>query len=86
MDRKIMCDNSMSVESRLIYAVLACYADKSRECFPSVDTLIHDTGLCKTTFYKHMKTLIERNIVIKTPRLKGNLYNGVTYQINDFSG
>lgn len=83
MDKNIICDPSLSAESRLIYTILACYADKKRECYPSVETLIQLTGFCRSTFYKHMKILTDKGLVEKTPRKVGNLYNGVTYKIND---
>jgi hypothetical protein len=40
VDCSIILDPTLTPEARLIYTCLSCYADKSRECYPSVDTLI----------------------------------------------
>lgn len=36
VDRAIIEDATLTPESRLIYACLACYADKKRSCYPSI--------------------------------------------------
>ena len=59
VDRAIIEDPTLTPESRLIYACLACYADKKRSCYPSIETLINVSGMGKNRFYKHMNALIE---------------------------
>jgi hypothetical protein len=44
VDRAIIEDPTLTPESRLIYACLACYADKKRSCYPSIETLIKVSG------------------------------------------
>lgn len=84
VDRAIIEDPTLTPESRLIYACLACYADKKRSCYPSIETLINVFGMGKNRFYKHMNALIERGIVEKVKLKKGNLYCNNIYKLKDF--
>ena len=85
VDRAIIEDATLTPESRLIYACLACYADKKRSCYPSIETLISVSGMSKTRFYKHMDILVERGIVEKVKQKNGNLYGKNIYKLRDFS-
>lgn len=85
MDRAIIEDSTLTPESRLIYACLACYADKKRSCYPSIETLIRVSGMSKTRFYKHMDSLVNRGIVEKVKQKNGNLYGKNIYKLRDFS-
>lgn len=83
---RIFNDTTLTKEARILYGCLALRADsKSRECYPSVDTIIKESGLCKTTVYKCMRELQDRGIVEKKSRLVNNLKIGVTYKLNDTS-
>lgn len=55
VDSVIARDSSLSIESRAIYQILATYCDKNRECYPSIDQLLRDTGISKDRLYKHLK-------------------------------
>jgi len=85
VDRAIIEDPTLTPESRLIYACLACYADKKRSCYPSIETLIKVSGMSKTRFYKHMDLLVNRGIVEKIKLKNGNLYGRNIYKLCDFS-
>lgn len=85
VDRAIIEDPTLTPESRLIYACLACYADKKRSCYPSIETLIKVSGMSKTRFYKHMDLLVNRGIVEKIKLKNGNLYGRNIYKLYDFS-
>ena len=80
VDRAIIEDPTLTPESRLIYACLACYADKKRSCYPSIETLIKVSGMSKTRFYKHMDLLVNRGIVEKIKLKNGNLYDRIKGQ------
>ena len=85
VDRAIIEDPTLTPESRLIYACLACYADKKRSFYPSIETLIKVSGMSKTRFYKHMDLLVSRGIVEKIKLKNGNLYGRNIYKLCDFS-
>lgn len=84
VDNSIIFDTSLTPEARFVYTCLACHADKKRECYPSIDTLLRETGMSKTTLYKHLKQLTDRGIVEKIQKKNGNLYSGIIYRLKDF--
>lgn len=86
VDCKIIRDSTLTPESRLIYTILATYSDKNRESYPSIDQLVRDSGMSKTTFYKHMGILTERGIVKKSYAKTGpgNFDRKLIYQLCDF--
>lgn len=85
MDFDIINSNkNLTAEAITIYTCLALYADKNREAYPSVDTLLKLSRMSKTRFYKHMEILVSEGIVKKIPKKEGNLCRGVVYQLQDF--
>ncbi len=57
-------------EARSLFTLLATYANKDGQCcFPSVDTLLRDTGWSENTFYRHRRTLLKAGWIITRPRL-----------------
>ena len=80
---EIMNRTDIPANAKTIYACIACFADKNRECYPSKPTLVKMTGLANATFDKHMKILIEKKIVTVARMKKGNLNAGNRYKLND---
>ena len=39
---QVMTDPSVSVSAKALYAVLCCYANKERQCWPSISRLADD--------------------------------------------
>ena len=85
MDAHIMQDNTLTIEARALYAILASYSKAdTRECAPSVKTLVKVSGISKDRFYKHMGQLVERGIVEKLALTDGGTrkcHNA--YRLND---
>ena len=86
VDCSIILDPTLTPEARLIYTCLSCYADKSRECYPSVETLIRNTGMSKDRFYRHLKLLEQRGIIEKHRIKSVNLCRGIIYKLCDSKG
>lgn len=84
VDNEIVRDSSLTPESRLIYTLLAGYANSDRKCYPSVRTLISESGMSQTRFYKHIDILVNRGIVKKERIMEGNLARGTLYTLCDF--
>lgn len=84
MDINVMAMD-ISATAKCIYACIACFANKDRECYPTRTTLIRMTRLNPATFDKHMKELVEKGIVTRTQLKNGNLNNGYLYKLNDFN-
>ena len=73
VDAHIMQDNTLTIEARALYAILASYSKAdTRECAPSVKTLVKVSGISKDRFYKHMGQLVERGIVEKLALTRKN--------------
>ena len=84
MDKNIMTDPELSIEARAIYAILASYSNaKTRDCTPSIRTLIAAAGISKDRFYKHMGQLVDRGIVQKGAMMEGNMKVRNVYVLKD---
>ena len=56
---------------RMVYRALLRYANrKTWSCFPSVKTIVNDTGLSERTVRKQIKILVEEELIIKIPKKK----------------
>ncbi len=66
--RSVMQSKSLSCTAKAIYAYLASYADKNGTCFPSVERILDELNINKTTFYKHIRQLELAGIVQKISR------------------
>jgi len=86
IDPEIILDETLPDGSKKIYTVLTLYCDKNRQCYPSIDTLLKNTGMTNTTFYKYMRVLEEREIVKKSyvKTGTGNFDRKLIYQLCDF--
>ena len=62
--------------SRLVLRSLVDYAnEETGECYPSIDTIMENTGLGERAFYRAIKELIEVGLLTKQKRKrKTNLY------------
>lgn len=84
-DNKIIRDPSLTMESRQLYTILASYCDKNRECYPSIDQLLRDTGISKDRLYRHMRILEQRGIIEKFySKSDTNKFGKLTYRLCDF--
>lgn len=54
----------MSTNPKFVLLMLANYASSEKgDCFPSVDTLMEDTGLARSTIQKCLKDLVEKGYI-----------------------
>lgn len=84
-DNRITRDPTLTMESRQLYTILASYSDKNRECYPSIDQLLRDTGISKDRLYKHMKILEQRGIIEKFyAKSEKSTFGRLTYRLHDF--
>ena len=54
--------------AKLILFALASRVDDEGKCWPSIDTICHDTGLKRRTTQLHLKGLVESGYVIRHER------------------
>ena len=80
--KTVMQDNTLSIESKGIYAYLCTFANSERECWPSVDAIRRDLKLSKDRFYKHMGQLLESGYVHKFSQRNRNRNAPNRYRLN----
>ena len=66
--RSIILDPDITLQSKALYATLACYANKQRTCFPSISTLSNDLNVSERTIKRLIKELKNKKIVVRTGR------------------
>lgn len=64
---------NVTPSGRMVYRALLRYANRETwSCFPSVKTIVNDTGLSERTVRKQIKILVEEELIIKIPRKREN--------------
>ena len=69
---------NVTPSGRMVYRALLRYANrKTWSCFPSVKTIVNDTGLSERTVRKQIKILVEEELIIKSRKREnhGNTSN-----------
>ncbi len=57
----VMTDPEVSLQAKGLYALLCCYADKSRTCYPSISTLADISNKSTTQISVYIKELKDAN-------------------------
>lgn len=75
---------NVSPTARTVYRALLQYANrKTWSCFPSINTLVKDTGLSDRTIRRNLKELEKEDLIIKIHRTRQN--NGDTSNMYFFN-
>ena len=81
--RSVLRDNTLSLDAKAIYAYFCSFAGNSGKAFPLRDTIIKDLGISLKRYYKYLKELQDKNIlIIKNTKTKSGLTRNI-YYIND---
>jgi|TARA_R110002012_G_scaffold109803_1_gene253934 DNA-binding IscR family transcriptional regulator len=67
---KVLSDPSLSIQSKGLYSLIACYVDKNREAYPSASTLADSMDISQRYVFKLLKELRQHNYI---KRIKGKL-------------
>lgn len=59
-------------QCNLVLRALADFADRDGSCWPSVDTLVHETDLSKSTVRRAIQRLEKLGLIERQARLRGN--------------
>ena len=59
----IISDPETSARCKALYALLACYADKDRTCFPTKSRLADELGVSITTLKRYLRELYAKNYI-----------------------
>ena len=53
----VMSDPSLSIQAKGLYALLSCYADKNRSCYPSLSTLADNLNVTPDSVSRYIREL-----------------------------
>ena len=48
---QVITDPSLTIQAKGLYALLSCYADKNRSCYPSLSTLADNLNVTPCLLY-----------------------------------
>jgi DNA-binding MarR family transcriptional regulator len=65
VDADVIQDSELSLRAKAIYALLCTYANRNRECYPSVSSLCNRTGVSRRTMERILKELTDKNYVTR---------------------
>jgi len=68
VSRDIILNPDVTLQAKALYAVLSCYANKQRSCFPSISTLSNDLNVSERTIKRLIKELKTKNLVVRIGR------------------
>jgi len=64
----VVTDPELSIQAKGLYALLCCYADKSRTCYPSISTLADLTNKSTTQISVYIKELKDQGYLKRVGR------------------
>jgi hypothetical protein len=64
----VMTDPELSLQAKGLYALLTCYANKSRTCYPSISTLADISNKSQTQISVYISELKELNYIKRVGR------------------
>lgn len=76
--KKVMRDQTLSPESKAIYAYLSSFCGNGNTAFPSISLMCRDLGMGENRFLKHRKSLVDRGYVqIKKKKSEKGFMNNI---------
>ncbi len=64
----IMTDPDISIQSKGLYGILCCYANKSRSCYPSINTLADISNKSTTQISTYIRELKDKKYIKRNGR------------------
>lgn len=59
----VISDPNLSVQAKCLYALLCCYANKERKCFPKKTTLADELNVSFDTIKRYLRELKANNYI-----------------------
>ena len=72
---------NISLAAKGLYAYLSAYCGKDDKCYPSIDTILRETGITRDTFYKHINALVAAGVVEKRQVKNNNRFGRTIYKL-----
>ena len=60
---RVMTDPELSVQAKCLYALLCCYANKERKCFPKKSTLADELNVSFDSIKRYLRELKAKNYI-----------------------
>ena len=54
---QVITDPSLTIQAKGLYALLSCYADKNRSCYPSLSTLADNLNVTPDSVSRYIREL-----------------------------
>ena len=54
---EVITDPSLTIQAKGLYALLSCYADKNRSCYPSLSTLADNLNVTPDSVSRYIREL-----------------------------
>jgi hypothetical protein len=67
---EVMCDTSLSINARALYALMATYADSAGFCYPGIPRLARELGASRRSVHRWVGELVEADILRRFDRTK----------------
>lgn len=74
-------DSSLPLAAKGLYAYLTAFCGSDDECYPSVETILRETGISKETFYKYIGVLVKAGVVEKKQLNENGRFGRTVYKI-----
>ena len=59
----VLSDPNISIQAKGLYSLIACYANKEREAYPSASTLADSMSISQRYVFKLLKELRQHNYI-----------------------
>ena len=63
VSHNVMTDPELSVQAKCLYALLCCYANKERKCFPKKTTLADQLNVSMDSVKRYLRELRTKNYI-----------------------
>ena len=60
---EVMTDPTLTIQAKGLYALLSCYANKDRKCFPSISLLADTLNVSCDTISRYIRELKHHNYI-----------------------
>jgi hypothetical protein len=68
VNHEVMTDPELSIQAKGLYALLTCYANKSRTCYPSISTLADVSNKSTTQISVYIQELKRKSYIKRVGR------------------
>ena len=72
VENAVLEDKTLPSDAKLLYVYLSKYACNKGECWPSIETLVENSGISKRQILRMLQVLEEKGYIVRQKRRTGN--------------